>query len=107
MGILLHTQDVSLIFTLLVIGRMGNQRRSARSGSDALAHFADDHRSGRQAAEEVDAFLVGNTRLAHQGGMLKRSWLPPAVTKQINGVSETASDRASMDLETVSVATSA
>lgn len=36
-------------------------------------------REGRQAAEEVDRFLMGETRLPHQGAIPKRSWLPPPV----------------------------
>lgn len=36
-------------------------------------------KEGRQAAEEVDRFLMGDTRLAHQGGMAVRSWLPPPI----------------------------
>lgn len=65
-------------------------------------------KEGRQAAEEVDAFLVGNTRLAFQGGIPKRSWLPPPITKSIHAMSETASERAGMDSsESVSVAVTA
>jgi hypothetical protein len=33
-------------------------------------------------AEEVDAFLMGDTRLPHQGGMPMRSWHAPPVTKK-------------------------
>ncbi len=36
-------------------------------------------REGLQAAESIDLFLMGATRLPHQGGIPKRSWLPPPV----------------------------
>ena len=65
------------------------------------------HFRGRQAAEEVDAYLVGNTRLAFQGGIPKRSWLPPTVSKPQNAISETLSERAGMDSEAVTVAAGA
>lgn len=39
-------------------------------------------REGRVAAEEIDRFLMGDTRLAHQGGIPLRSWLPPPVTEK-------------------------
>lgn len=62
-------------------------------------------KEGRQAAEEVDNYLVGESRLAYQGGIPKRAWLAPAVTKALtNAISETSSDRAGMDSEAVSVA---
>ncbi|KAK4688846.1 glutamate synthase (NADH), partial [Tremellales sp. Uapishka_1] len=60
-------------------------------------------KEGRQAAEEVDSFLVGSTRLAHQGGIAIRSWLAPAISKPVNTISETSSDRGGMDVESVSV----
>lgn len=32
---------------------------------------------GRKASVEVDVFLMGNSRLANQGGISLRSWVPP------------------------------
>lgn len=64
-------------------------------------------KEGRQAAEEVDAFLVGNTRLAHQGGIPTRSWLPPTISKSLDAISEMASEKAGMDPEAVTVAATA
>lgn len=36
---------------------------------------------GRKCAEEVDAFLMGSTRLPHQGGIPVRDWIPPKIVK--------------------------
>lgn len=36
-------------------------------------------KEGLGAAEQIDRFLMGDTRLPHQGGMPVRSWLPPPI----------------------------
>lgn len=41
-------------------------------------------KEGRQAAEEVDAHLMGSTRLAFQGGIPLRSWQAPPITKKVD-----------------------
>lgn len=64
-------------------------------------------KEGRQCAEEVDTFLAGSSRLPYQGGIPKRSWLAPKISSAVSAVSETASERAGMDSEVVSVAASA
>lgn len=60
-------------------------------------------KEGRQAAEEVDSYLIGSTRLPHQGGIAKRNWIAPPIAKALNSISETSSDRGGMDLEAASV----
>ena len=59
-------------------------------------------REGRQAAEEVDTFLMGSTRLPYQSGIAKRSWVPPGLTPD-NASSDGSSDSevASLEDETV------
>lgn len=50
--------------------------------------YADSLRGineGRRAAAEVDAFLMGDTRLPVQSGIAKRSWIPPKVAQALNG----------------------
>lgn len=47
---------------------------------------------GRQCAEEVDAFLMGSTRLPHQGGIPGRSWVPPRASKTPGQANGNASD---------------
>jgi hypothetical protein len=65
-------------------------------------------KEGRQCAEEVDAYLMHSSRLPFQGGIARRAWLAPPVTKQIGQLlQETTSDRGGMDSEAVSVAASA
>lgn len=41
-------------------------------------------KEGKQAAAEVDRFLMGDTRLPWQGGIAVRSWLPPPITEGVD-----------------------
>ena len=63
-------------------------------------------REGRQCAEEVDAFLEGSTRLPFQGGIPKRSWVAPKISKALApGVPEVLKDGAGVDpTDAISVA---
>ncbi|KIR41148.1 glutamate synthase (NADPH/NADH) [Cryptococcus deuterogattii 99/473] len=49
-------------------------------------------REGRQAAAEVDTYLMGSTHLAWQGGMEKRQYVVPPISKPLHGLDEKASD---------------
>ncbi|AFR97354.2 glutamate synthase (NADPH/NADH) [Cryptococcus neoformans C23] len=68
-------------------------------------------REGRQAAAEVDTFLMGSTHLAWQGGIEKRQYVVPPISKPLHGLDEKASDietgSQGLDLESASVAASA
>lgn len=59
-------------------------------------------KEGRQVGEEVDRFLVGSTRLPHQGGMAIRSWIAPPITTGAN-VQELSEDKPVMEAEAESV----
>jgi glutamate synthase (NADPH/NADH) len=65
-------------------------------------------KEGRQAAAEVDEYLMDATRLSWQGAIAKRNWVPPRIVNTsasiASAASETASDRPGMDAEAVSVA---
>ncbi|TXT15691.1 hypothetical protein VHUM_00194 [Vanrija humicola] len=58
-------------------------------------------REGRQAAEEVDRYLMGDTRLAHQGGIPTRSWIPPHITT--NGHASSVLSAATSEVGSVSL----
>lgn len=53
---------------------------------------------GRRGAVEVDTYLEGNSRLASQGGISLRSWVPPPVEATgANGVAKEAMKGAEQD----------
>ncbi|KAK6903532.1 hypothetical protein I203_107037 [Kwoniella mangroviensis CBS 8507] len=70
-------------------------------------------REGRQAAEEVDRYLMAGTHLPVQGGIERRQWIAPPVTKHLQ--TETSSRATSefevssqgVDFENISVTASA
>ena len=64
-------------------------------------------KEGRQAAEEVDTYLSGDSRLAYQGGIARRNWIAPKVTPVSNVVAETANERADAGAEPVAVVATA
>ena len=87
-----------------ITGRLGECRCPKEKGESKTQGIKE----GRQAAEEVDAYLEEVSSLAWQGGIPKRSWVAPPITKDIKGLPETNSDKAGMDVpEAVAVTASA
>ena len=64
-------------------------------------------KEGRQAAEEVDTFLSGSSRLAYQGGIARRNWIAPKVTPASSVIAETANERAEINPEATAVVATA
>lgn len=93
----------------------GDCRRGQRFVAHIISYIQDTRklmsslvvwgiREGRQVAEEVDSFLSGTSRLAHQGGITRRDWsiVPPALVASSSTDSDTSdSELASADEETV------
>nr|XP_031860713.1 uncharacterized protein CI109_003756 [Kwoniella shandongensis]KAA5527785.1 hypothetical protein CI109_003756 [Kwoniella shandongensis] len=74
-------------------------------------------REGRQTAEEVDRYLTGSTHLPLQGGIERRQYVVPKISKPLNGeainggagggISDFETSSQGIDVESLSVAASA
>jgi glutamate synthase (NADPH/NADH) len=59
--------------------------------ADSISLIVWGIREGRQAAAEVDSYLMGSSRLAWQGGISKRDWIiPPALDPSTSDSSESS-----------------
>jgi hypothetical protein len=99
------TSQVSLVVVMLVAVRVsGVQRDHVESWLTSLGLVVHAIKEGRQVGEEVDRFLIGSTRLPHQGGMATRSWIPPPVSAAGNVREIISEERPGGDAEAIPVA---